>query len=153
MTERQDKFIDIYSKTGNATQSAIEAGYSEKTAKQKGYELKNLLRSSGSSISGVSPRFRLYICEKQEPPIRFWPSPRSINNKMLSFMFFNCGVMTLLTSSTGENAEMTSDNGAVLMNLFSSLVHEVCIESESLPTGIVIPILLQKSTEIASTVS
>ena len=44
MTERQDKFIDIYSKTGNATQSAIEAGYSEKTAKQKGYELKNLLR-------------------------------------------------------------------------------------------------------------
>jgi phage terminase small subunit len=44
MTERQDKFVDIYSKTGNATQSAIEAGYSEKTAKQKGYELKNLLR-------------------------------------------------------------------------------------------------------------
>ena len=44
MTERQDKFIDIYSKTGNATQSAIEAGYSQKTAKQKGYELKNLLR-------------------------------------------------------------------------------------------------------------
>ena len=44
MTERQDKFIDVYSKTGNATQSAIEAGYSQKTAKQKGYELKNLLR-------------------------------------------------------------------------------------------------------------
>jgi phage terminase small subunit len=44
MTERQDKFVEIYSKTGNATQSAIEAGYSEKTAKQKGYELKNLLR-------------------------------------------------------------------------------------------------------------
>ena len=44
MTERQDKFIDIYSKTGNATKSAIEAGYSQKTAKQKGYELKNLLR-------------------------------------------------------------------------------------------------------------
>ena len=44
ITERQDKFIDIYSKTGNATQSAIEAGYSEKTAKQKGYALKNLLR-------------------------------------------------------------------------------------------------------------
>ena len=44
MTERQDKFVENYSKTGNATQSAIEAGYSEKTAKQKGYELKNLLR-------------------------------------------------------------------------------------------------------------
>ena len=44
MTERQDKFIEYYSITGNATQSAIEAGYSEKTAKQKGYELKNILR-------------------------------------------------------------------------------------------------------------
>ena len=44
MTERQDKFIEHYSITGNATQSAIEAGYSEKTAKQKGYELKNILR-------------------------------------------------------------------------------------------------------------
>ena len=44
ITERQDKFIEHYSITGNATQSAIEAGYSEKTAKQKGYELKNILR-------------------------------------------------------------------------------------------------------------
>ena len=44
VTERQDKFIEHYSITGNATQSAIEAGYSEKTAKQKGYELKNILR-------------------------------------------------------------------------------------------------------------
>ena len=44
MTERQDKFIEHYSITGNATQSAIEAGYSEKTAKQKGYELKKNLR-------------------------------------------------------------------------------------------------------------
>jgi len=44
MTERQDKFIEHYSITGNATDSAIKAGYSEKTAKQKGYELKNILR-------------------------------------------------------------------------------------------------------------
>ena len=40
----QDKFIEHYSLTGNATQSAVEAGYSEKTAKQKGYELKKNLR-------------------------------------------------------------------------------------------------------------
>ena len=44
MTERQDKFIEYYSLTGNASRAAVEAGYSEKTAKQKGYELKNLLR-------------------------------------------------------------------------------------------------------------
>ena len=43
MTERQDKFVEYYSLTGNAAKSAVEAGYSEKTAKQKGYELKKLL--------------------------------------------------------------------------------------------------------------
>jgi phage terminase small subunit len=44
VTERQEKFIEYYSLTGNASRAAVEAGYSEKTAKQKGYELKNLLR-------------------------------------------------------------------------------------------------------------
>ncbi len=35
MTILQDKFIEHYVLTGNATQSAIHAGYSEKTAKVK----------------------------------------------------------------------------------------------------------------------
>ena len=43
MTERQEKFVEYYSLTGNAAKSAVETGYSEKTAKQKGYELKKLL--------------------------------------------------------------------------------------------------------------
>jgi len=43
MTERQEKFVEYYSLTGNAAKSAVEAGYSKKTAKQKGYELKKLL--------------------------------------------------------------------------------------------------------------
>lgn len=36
----QDKFVEQYCLTGNATQSAIVAGYSSKTAGQKGHELK-----------------------------------------------------------------------------------------------------------------
>ncbi len=40
MTILQDKFIEHYVLTGNATQSAIHAGYSEKTAKVKGSQLK-----------------------------------------------------------------------------------------------------------------
>ena len=36
----QDKFVEQYCLTGNATQSAIVAGYSPKTAGQKGHELK-----------------------------------------------------------------------------------------------------------------
>ena len=40
MSEKAVRFIEHYCLTGNATKSAIVAGYSERTAKQKGYELK-----------------------------------------------------------------------------------------------------------------
>ena len=43
MTEKQDKFIETYVLTGNATKAAIAAGYSEKTAKVKGAQLKSQL--------------------------------------------------------------------------------------------------------------
>ncbi|MCC0650821.1 terminase small subunit, partial [Clostridioides sp. ZZV15-6598] len=33
LTEKQKRFCDYYIKTGNATEAAIKAGYSEKTAK------------------------------------------------------------------------------------------------------------------------
>lgn len=39
-TDKQEKFIEEYCRTGNATQSAIYAGYSEKSAVQAGYRLK-----------------------------------------------------------------------------------------------------------------
>lgn len=39
MTERQERFCQEYSKLGNATQSAINAGYSEKTAYSCGQRL------------------------------------------------------------------------------------------------------------------
>ena len=45
ITPQQQKFIDYFALTGNASQSAIDAGYSEKTARQKGHELKNLYRN------------------------------------------------------------------------------------------------------------
>ena len=38
MTPKQQKFCDEYIKTGNATQAAIFAGYSQKTAKQIGQQ-------------------------------------------------------------------------------------------------------------------
>ena len=43
LTEQQKAFIQHFSRTGNATQSAIKSGYSPKTAEQQGYELKNKL--------------------------------------------------------------------------------------------------------------
>ena len=52
MTEKQKRFCDFYIETGNATQAAIKAGYSEKTAKQIGQE--NLTK----------PDLRAYIDER-----------------------------------------------------------------------------------------
>lgn len=38
LTPKQNRFVREYIKTGNATQSAIKAGYSKKTARQTGSE-------------------------------------------------------------------------------------------------------------------
>lgn len=38
MTAKQKAFCDYYIETGNATESAIRAGYSKRTAKETGYE-------------------------------------------------------------------------------------------------------------------
>lgn len=43
-TDRQEAFVEAYCLTGNATKAAEMAGYSPKTAKQKGYHLKNQFR-------------------------------------------------------------------------------------------------------------
>ena len=43
LTDKQIAFIENFSQTGNATQSAIKSGYSSATAEQQGYELKNKL--------------------------------------------------------------------------------------------------------------
>jgi len=43
LTELQKEFVRHFSQTGNATQSAVKAGYSAKSAEQQGYELKNKL--------------------------------------------------------------------------------------------------------------
>ena len=39
MTAKQKRFCEEFVKTGNATQSAIKAGYSEKTANEQGARL------------------------------------------------------------------------------------------------------------------
>lgn len=38
LTEKQKRFADHYIETGNAAESAVRAGYSEKTAAEMGYE-------------------------------------------------------------------------------------------------------------------
>lgn len=43
LTDKQKAFVENFSKTGNATQSAIASGYSPATAEQQGYELKKKL--------------------------------------------------------------------------------------------------------------
>ena len=43
LTEMQQAFVENFSQTGNAKQSAIKAGYSEATAEQQGHNLKKQL--------------------------------------------------------------------------------------------------------------
>jgi len=43
LTDKQKLFVSYFSQTGNATQSAIKAGYSPATAEQQAYELKKKL--------------------------------------------------------------------------------------------------------------
>jgi len=44
LTEKQSAFVKEFSLTGNATQSAIKAGYSAKTAHAKGHTLRHQLQ-------------------------------------------------------------------------------------------------------------
>lgn len=55
LTDKQKKFCIEYVKTGNATESAIKAGYSKKTAKEVGYE--NLTK----------PHLKEYIAKLMKP--------------------------------------------------------------------------------------
>jgi len=60
MSVMQDKFVEAYCLTGNATKAAVMAGYSENSAKQKGYELKNKFSNeiadrTGKLISDMLP--------------------------------------------------------------------------------------------------
>lgn len=41
LDERQERFVRLYVESGNATKACIEAGYSENSASQKGWDLKN----------------------------------------------------------------------------------------------------------------
>ncbi len=54
MTEKQKRFCEYYIASGNATESAVKAGYSKKTAKETGYE--NLTK----------PHIKEYIDKKLE---------------------------------------------------------------------------------------
>ena len=58
-----------------------------------------------------------------------------------------------LTSIKGAKADTTRDKGAVTFFVASASSQVVCIESESLPTGMTRPSLLHKSKVTASTVS
>src|SRR5690625_3882985 len=54
LTEKQQRFCDYYIETGNATEAAIKAGYSKRTAKEMGHE--NLTK----------PHLREYIDERMK---------------------------------------------------------------------------------------
>ena len=65
----------------------------------------------------------------------------------------SCGVSVRRTSRTGANAETISDSGATIFRVRPSCCQLVFIDSESLPTGIVMPSAGQNSSPTAFTVA
>ena len=63
LTDKQKQFIENFSFSGNATQSAIDSGYSVATASQQGYQLKKeLSQEIDVCIKGsINPNLRKLI--------------------------------------------------------------------------------------------
>ncbi|MNL10335.1 hypothetical protein D3C87_1311320 [compost metagenome] len=86
--------------------------------------------------------------------MRFLPRPRSMAISTLSPRSVrSCGVRVLSTSSTAANAEMISDTGATTSLSPSASCHLVRMDSESLPTGMLMPSAGHSSMPTACTVS
>lgn len=64
LTEKQERFIDYYIQTANATAAAILAGYSEKTARQIGSE--NLSKLNTHIKERAKPQEDKRIADGQE---------------------------------------------------------------------------------------
>ena len=76
LTDKQKAFVQNFSSTGNAKQSAIAAGYSEATAEQQGHNLKNQLaeeidqetrRLIGSSVPLAVDKLRQLLTSDKTP--------------------------------------------------------------------------------------
>ena len=80
LNPRQERFIDYFVATGNATQSAIKAGYSEKAASARGYELKNRYQAEiekktraaiRSLVPGALAQLKSLALEGESEAVRF----------------------------------------------------------------------------------
>ena len=111
------------------------------------------MNSDESSRFGAILPIWLYTCAKQEPPILFWPKPRSIKSSSESESVSSKGVFCALTSGVFEKAVIISDSGEVTDLSTPSSVHELFMLIESLPTGTVKPSSGQRSIPTALTAS
>ena len=67
--------------------------------------------------------------------MRCLPAPRPTSHSSDSTSRRSSGVSCWRTSTTGANADTTSDTGETDLNALPSACHCACIDSESLPTG------------------
>ena len=80
LNPRQERFIEFFVATGNATQSAIKAGYSEKAAHAHGHELKNRYQAEiekkpraaiRSLVPGALAQLKSLALEGESEAVRF----------------------------------------------------------------------------------
>ena len=85
--------------------------------------------------------------------MRFWPRPKSINNKLVSSLSCNCGVKVPRTSFSVAKALTIKLTGEVTLRVSLSACHCVRMDKLSLPTGIDTPNAGHSSMPMALTVS
>ena len=112
---------------------------------------KKSFRALPSSTSGHSPSTPSKTCEIALPPSRALSF--SVSRSICVSPPRNSGVMTRRASVTGPNALIFSVTGDVTDCESSAVIHEVCIERLSFPTGIAIPKSGQSSIPTARTAS
>ena len=91
MTPKQRKFCDEYIKTGNATQSAVSAGYSQKTAYSIGTE--NLKK----------PELKKYIDSKL----------KSISDNAIATAEETLGILTKIVRGEHTEQVITAEGGVI----------------------------------------
>jgi len=120
MTHRQELFIQEYIKTGNATNSAIKAGYSKRTAKSIGQRLLtfvNIKKRIEELSQKIANNNIMTAKERQEYLTKLINSDDvKVSDKLKA--------LDILNKMTGEYTQKVEVNGEIKTDPFKDLTTE-----------------------------
>tara|TARA_R110001606_G_scaffold384356_1_gene547166 strand:- start:103 stop:564 length:462 start_codon:yes stop_codon:yes gene_type:complete len=133
LTDKQKAFVQNFSSTGNATQSAISAGYSAATAEQQGYTLKKQLaqqieeetrRVIGSTVPMAVEKLRSLLSNDK--------TPANVQLGAINSILDRAGFQTTHKVEDVTNQRTDAELRLELVHLMSSLQLEPVTETDEL---------------------